>query len=85
MVVAIVRAVLRVGTDFREFFLLFLPLFFLLAGIGSLETSDVNFVHLKHGFHHALGTGGTFCMQTPARRNHINPSVGMESKGKLIT
>jgi hypothetical protein len=46
--------------DFREFFLLFfLLLFFLLAGIGSLETSDVNFVDLQHGFHHAPERAGS--------------------------
>jgi hypothetical protein len=50
-------ALLRdLAADFREFFLLFF-LLFLLAGIGSLETSDVNFVHLQHSFHHALGAG----------------------------
>jgi hypothetical protein len=60
---------LRVGADFRGFFLFFFVLFFfvlfffvllffLLAGIGSLETSDVNFVDLQHGFHRAMGPGG---------------------------
>jgi len=52
-------ALLRdLAADFREFFLLFsLLLLFLLVGIGSLETSDLNFIHLQHGFHHALGAG----------------------------
>jgi hypothetical protein len=61
MVVLVDGADLRVGADFREFFLfVFLLLFFLflLAGIGSLETSDVNFVDLQHGFHRAMGPGG---------------------------
>lgn len=57
MVVVIEAVDLRVGADFRESFLLFF-LLFLLAGIGSFETSDVNFVHLQHSFHHALGAGG---------------------------
>jgi hypothetical protein len=58
-VVVIDGADLRVGADFRKFFLLFFfLLFFLLAGIGSLETSDVNFVHLQHSFHRALGAVG---------------------------
>lgn len=36
------------GADLGEPFLLFfLLVFFLLAGIGSLETSDFNFVHLN--------------------------------------
>ena len=53
-------ALLRdLAADFREFFLLFsLLLLFLLVGIGSLETSDLNFIHLQHGYHHALGMGG---------------------------
>ena|ERR1700686_1066196 len=52
-------ALLRdLAADFREFFLLFFLLLFLFAGISSLETSDVKFVHLQHGFHHALGAGG---------------------------
>lgn len=56
MVVVIFGAGLRDGTDSRELFLLFfLLLFFLLGGIGSLETSDVDLVHLQHGPHHALG------------------------------
>ena len=59
MVVVISGAVLRDGTDFRELSLLFfLLLFFLLAGISSLETSDINLVHLRHGSHHAPGSGG---------------------------
>jgi hypothetical protein len=50
---------LRDGTDLRELFLLFfLLLFFLLAGIGSLETSVVNFADLRYGFHHGPGSGG---------------------------
>ena len=74
MVVLIDGVDLRVGADFREFFLLFFLLLFLLAGIGALETSIVNFVDLRHGFHHALGAGGsarrgvTFGMDTPGRR-----------------
>jgi len=61
MVVLIDGMDLRVGADFREFFLLFfLLLFFLLVGIGALETSVVNFVdHPQHSFHHALGAGGS--------------------------
>jgi hypothetical protein len=59
MVVIDGAALLRnLGVEFREFLLFFLLLFFLLAGIGSLETSDVNFVDLQHGFHHPLGAGG---------------------------
>jgi hypothetical protein len=52
-------ALLRdLAADFRGFFLLFFLLLLFLLGIGSLETSDVNFIHLQHGFHHALGVGG---------------------------
>jgi hypothetical protein len=71
---------LRVGLDFRElFFLPFLLLFFLLAGIGSLETSDVNFVDLQHGFHRPMVAGGstrrgaTSVMDTPGRRKSYQP------------
>ena len=59
MVVLIDGVDLRVGADFREPFLFFvLLLFFLLAGIGALETSIVNFVDVQHRFHRALGAGG---------------------------
>jgi hypothetical protein len=76
MVGLIDGADLRVGADFRGFFLLFFVLLFLLllAGIGSLETSVVNFVDLQQGFHHALERVGsarrgvTFGMDTPERR-----------------
>ena len=53
-------ALLRdLAADFREFFLLLvLLLFFLLAGIGALGTSVVNFVdHPQRGSHHALEAG----------------------------
>ena len=65
---------LRVGADFREFFLLFFLLLFLLAGIGALQTSIINFVDVQYRFHRALGAGGsarrevTFGMDTPGRR-----------------
>src|SRR5437899_11112983 len=58
MVVLVAGVDLRVGADFREFFLLFFLLLFLLAGIGALETSIVNFVDVQHRFHRALGAGG---------------------------
>ena len=58
MVVLVDGVDLRVGADFREFFLLFFLLLFLLAGIGALETSIVNFVDVQHRFHRALGAGG---------------------------
>ena len=81
MVVAI-DADLRVRADFREFFLLFfLLLFFLLAGITRL-TSDVNFVDLQHGFHHAPGAGGIgeegsdIWHGTPGRRKSYQPEGG---------
>lgn len=50
-------ALLRdLAADSRGLFLLFfLLLLFLLVGIGSLETSDLNSIHLPHGFHRSLG------------------------------
>src|ERR1700752_1298222 len=82
IVVSIDGADLRVETGFREFFLLFfLLLFFLPAGIGSLETSVINFVdHLQHGFHHAPGANeirkerSDFRHGYSWRRNDISPS-----------